>query len=336
VEEKMEGKIQHIDFELMVRCLSLEAGDEEVTRFEKWLDEKPEHRDLYGHYKKLWEEMGRVKTLAGMDLDAEWRKLESRMAEKQTVYRMKKTSPVLIFSRIAVAAVLVLALSFGGIYISRNVGYQTMLTENNTEEVTLPDGSLVTLNTNSSLRYRKRFENNLRALSLEGEAFFEVERDENRTFIVSVDGVEVKVLGTSFNVSAYQGNEDIEVIVSSGQVALTKPGQIPESVILKPGNKGVYSRSDRSLSISRKVDRNYLAWKTRSFVFEDQSLLEVVHILNNVYGSSIVIGTDSLEQARITTSFNDQTLEAILNVLSATLDLEVTNEDGRILLTGEI
>ena len=332
----MKSKNRHIDFKLMVRYLSGEAGAGEAARFEQWLDTASGNRDLFNHYRKLWEEMDRVKDVSGLDMDAEWRKLESRMQEEMTVYRLRRRTPVFVLSRIAAAAVVVLALTLGGIFISRNTGYQTVLTDANTEELVLPDGSLVTLNAHSSLRYLKRFEKDRRALSLEGEAYFEVERDEARPFIIAVDGIQVKVLGTSFNVSAYRGKEDIEVIVSKGQVALTKPGDIPESVILKPGNKGIYNRSDHSLAISRDIDRNYLAWKTRSFVFEDQTLMEVVQILNNVYGSAIVIGTDSLAEARITTSFNNQTLEAILNVLSATLDLEVKDEDGRILLQGEI
>ena len=170
-------------------------------------------------------------------------------------------------------------------------------------------------------------------VSLEGEAFFQVERDVNRPFIIKADGIEVKVLGTSFNIKAYEDTDEIEVTVSSGQVALTKPGDVPESVILKPGNKGVFNRSDHTLAISRDIDRNYLAWKTRSFVFEDQSLVEVVQILNKVYNSSIHVSSDSLKEARITTSFNDQTLDAILNVLSATLDFEVEDDNGKIILT---
>jgi ferric-dicitrate binding protein FerR (iron transport regulator) len=320
----------------MVRYLAGETGGDESARFEQWLEAAPGNRDLFDQYRKLWGEMDRVKSVSGLDLDAEWKKLESSLQEETTVYRLRRTSPVFILSRVAVAAVIVLALSLGGIYMSRNAGYQTVLTENDTRELVLPDGSSATLNAHSSLRYPKRFEKELRALSLEGEAFFEVERDEARPFTIAVDGIEVRVLGTSFNVSAYRGREDIEVIVSTGQVAVTKPGDIPESVILKPGNRGVYNRTDHSLVISRDIDRNYLSWKTRSFIFEDQPLIEVIQILNNVYGSAIVIGTDSLAEARITTSFNNQTLEAILNVLSATLDLEVKDEDGRILLTGEI
>ena len=335
----MKEKNQHIDFALMVRYLSLEAGKEEILAFEKWLDEESVNRDIFQAYSKLWEHVGKVGAVAGLDLDAEWKSLEARMEENVQTH-MIRMNPLkrkrMMVSRYAAAAVVVFALTFGSVYISRNYGTQNMITEDTTQELVLPDGSEVSLNAHSSLQYKKRFSKDLRLVSLEGEAFFQVERDKSRPFIIKADGIEVKVLGTSFNVKAYGDHDEIEVIVSTGQVALTKPGEVPESLILKPGNKGVFNRTDHTLAISRDIDRNYLAWKTRSIVFEDQSLVEVVQILNRVYNSSIVITSDTLKKARITTYFNDQTLDAILNVLSATLDFDMEQDNGKILLKERI
>ena len=335
MEDKMKEKNQHIDLALMARYLSLEAGREEISAFEKWLDERSENRNIFNEYSKLWKQVGKVGDVAGLDLDAEWKRLEEGMEESlQTpVVRMNPMSRRrVMISRYAVAAIVVFALTLGSVYISRNYGYQTWITEDTTRELVLPDGSEVSLNAHSGIQYKKRFNRDLRRVNLEGEAFFQVERDVNRPFIITADGIEVKVLGTSFNVRAYEDNDEIEVVVSTGQVALTKPGKVPESVILKPGNKGVFNRTDHTLAISRDIDRNYLAWKTRSFVFKDQTLVEVVEILNRVYNSSIDVTSDSLKEARITTSFNDQTLDAILNVLSATLDFDMEQNNGKIIL----
>jgi transmembrane sensor len=332
---KMDNRDQNIDFELIARYLSTESSDKEVQEFESWLNANLENQKIFGEYKKLWDQMGKVGSIAGLNLDTEWEKLEARMNESDSVPEIKvgdRYSRSVFIGRIAVAAVIVLALSFSFIFISRNSGSSTIITDNSTEHIILPDGSGVTLNANSSLNHQKRFRKDVREVRLEGEAFFEVERDESKPFIILIDGVQVKVLGTSFNVKAYKDNAQIEVTVSSGQVAFTKPGEIPRSIILKPGNKGVFSRSDHTLTISRDINRNYLAWKTRDFVFEDQTLMEVVHILNSVYNSRIIIASDSLEDARITSSFNEQTLDAILNVLSATLDFDVEKSNGQILL----
>ncbi len=334
----MDSKNRHIDFELLARYLSGEAAGEEKYAFEQWLKEKPENAELFREYSNLWKQMDKVGPVAGIDLETEWRKLETAINKLDAIPVARIHSGRKIKSlavRITVAAVFVLILSLGGIFITRFTGYTSILTDNNTKNVILPDGSRVTLNHYSSLEYKKRFRRDMRKVVLEGEAFFEITRDENRPFLIGTEGVEIRVLGTSFNVNAYKKNSEIEVIVSTGEVALTKSGETPQTIILKPGSKGVFSRSDQSLRISGEIDRNYLAWKTRNFVFEDQPLIEVVRILNRVYGKEIIIASDSLKDARITTTFNDLTLEAILNVLSATLNLNAEEINGRILLTEE-
>ena len=160
-----------------------------------------------------------------------------------------------------------------------------------------------------------------------------MERDPDHPFVIHTREVDIRVLGTSFNVNAYSENEALEVIVSTGEVSVTRHGEVPRTIILKPGSMGVYKKSEETLEITRKIDRNYLAWKTRNFVFEDQTLLDVCRQLGKVYQTEIIIASDSLKDARITTTFKDQSLDAILNVLSATLDLDVRKSNGQIILS---
>lgn len=314
-------------FELITRYLSGEISPDEEQQLNAWLESGEENRKLFGEYKTIWEKMNRVGSVATINLDAEWNRLESRM-------KGKSRSMTFYASRIAVAAMLVMALTFGTLYLSNNVGYRTLATTDFSEEIILPDGSTVTLNNYSSLKYPRKFKEDQRRISLEGEGFFEVNRDPARPFVIKTAEVDIRVLGTSFNVNAYNTNEEVEVIVKTGQVAVTRQGDVPKTIILKPGNKAVYNKKEDTLSLSKKIDRNYLAWKTKNFIFTDQTLSDVTAALNKVYGSEIVIPTDSLKEARITTTFNEQSLEAILNVLSATLDLEVIKNNGQILLTG--
>lgn len=125
---------------------------------------------------------------------------------------------------VKVAAVIVLLLT-GGItlwHLSSSPATEVKLMVKSTDptqraKITLPDGSMVHLNVNSTLTYPEEFEDGLRRVSLEGEAFFEVQRDTDRPFLVSSAGLETKVLGTSFNVNAYKGKEEM-VTVKSGKV----------------------------------------------------------------------------------------------------------------------
>lgn len=331
----METSGKNIDFELIARHLSGETNPEEEQQLNSWLESAMENRRIFEEYKVLWQKLGSVDSIADLDLDAEWKRLESRMEKLEAKFdtgKGRSRSLMFIASRIAVAAVLVLLLGFAGFYIARNVGYRTLATAGLFQEIVLPEGSTVTLNKNSSLEYPRRFKKDQRVVSLEGEGFFEVIGDPEWPFVIKTAEVEIRVLGTSFNVNAYKTNDKIEVIVKTGEVAVIRHGEVPRTIILKPGSKAVYNKTKDNLSLSTMIDKNYLSWKTRSFVFEDRKLMDVVTALNNVYGTEIVIPSDSLKEARITTTFNEQSIEAILNVLSATLDLEVIQNNGQILL----
>ena len=326
---------KNIDFELIARHLSGETGHQEEQELNAWLESAAENRRLFEEYKTLWNKLDRVEDIASLDLDTEWKHLESLIDESRPMAdagREKGRSFLFLTGRLAAAAVIVMALVFGGLYTSRNVGHRTLSTAGVSLDVSLPDGSGVTLNSYSSLKYPKKFKKDQRSVHLEGEAFFEVSGNPEWPFVITTTEVDIRVLGTSFNVNAYESNAEIEVIVKTGQVAVTRHGEVPETVILKPGNKAVYDRSSRDLNLTANTDRNYLAWKTRSFIFEDQTLHEVAAALNKVYGSEIIIPSDSLKEARITTNFHEQSLEAILNILSATLDLQVIDSGKQILL----
>jgi len=332
----MEKKNENIDIELITRHLSGESSVSEDKELKRWLAENPENIKLLDQYTTIWEKLGRVESVAGIDLNAEWNVLESRMAESEKIVSLhagRKRSVSFYIARIAVAAMLAVVLTFTGIYTVNRFGYRTMATMNQPEELVLPDGSTVTLNHFSSLKYPRKFSGEIRSIELDGEGFFEVESDPDNPFVINTRDVDIKVLGTSFNVNAYSENAAVEVIVKTGEVAVTRHGEVPRTIILKPGNKGVYKKTEETLEITQEIDRNYLAWKTKSFVFEDQTLLDVSKQLSKVYHAEIIIDSDSLKDARITTTFNDQSLDAILNVLSATLDLDVRKSNGQIILS---
>lgn len=332
----MEKRSQNIDIDLITRHLSGESNASEEKELKHWLADYPENRRLLNQYRRVWEKLGRIESVAGIDLDAEWNVLESRISESGKVLPMqpeRKKSASFYIGRIAVAAMLAVFLTFSGIYAVNRYGYKTLATMDQPEELVLPDGSTVTMNHFSSLKYPRKFSGDIRRIEMEGEGFFEVESDQDHPFVINTRDVDIKVLGTSFNVNAYSKNAAVEVTVKTGQVAVTKHGEVPSTIILKPGNRGVYKKTEETLEIAREIDKNYLSWKTKSFVFEDQTLLDVSNQLNKVYQAEIIIDSDSLKDSRITTSFEDQSLDAILNVLSATLDLDVRTSNGQIILS---
>lgn len=323
--------------ELIVRYLSGEITHDEIIRLESWMGEKTANRNLFNEYKKVWESLGKVADTAGINVQEEWEKMKRKMRDSGSgnVLRNKSlTKRNFTFYFVRIAAVLLIGLFLGitGFLINRHLGYTSYTTDENTMSAQLPDGSQVTLNTNSSIKIQKKFRTNPRMVDLVGEAYFEVAPDPSSPFIVNADRIEIKVLGTSFNVYAYQKDSKIEVVVNTGQVAVTREGETTERLILKPGNRGTFNKSDQSLIISVNKDLNFLSWKTRQMVFEDKSLEEIIITINKIYHTNILINGDSLKKNRVTASFNDQSLDAILNVLAATLDLKIIENNGDFVL----
>ena len=331
----METNQNHID--LIVKYLSGDITHDEIIKLESWIGERTVNRNLFNEYKKVWENLGKVADIAGIDVQKEWKKLEGKMNFPGSV-RISRHRPAVErnftfwFTRIAAILIIGLFLSITVILINRNARYISCTTETTTMIAQLPDGSQVTLNTGSSLKYQKKFGKDQRMVELTGEAYFEVSPDQSRPFIVNTDKIKIQVLGTSFNVNAYKDNAVIEVVVNTGQVAVTKEGEITERIILKSGNRGIFNKSDQSLKLSIIENPNFLSWKTRQFMFEDRSLEEIILTINRIYNSNILITSDSLKDKRVTASFNNQSLEAILNVLAATLDLDIRENNGEIIL----
>jgi transmembrane sensor len=312
--------------ELISKHLSGEASAEETKQVEAWVALRPENDLHFQKIKKVFE-MGSAfyqkVNSSGLTIDVnhEWNHFVNTVSRKETKVRSITLSGY-ASNWIRIAAAIVLLIASGLVinyFISKN---QVMLfqTSENILTVPLPDGSTVTLNKNSSLTYAPSFGEANRKVTLEGEAFFEVKRNPQKPFIISVNKTEVEVLGTSFNVQGYDGLPVVEVIVATGVVKFSAPGKNKE-VTLRAGEKGVYSMATDLIDSGANEDINFLSWNTQKIVFEETGLRSVVETLNRVYSSNLIIATEISPSCVVTVSFDHQTLEAVLNVLKTTLNL---------------
>ena len=149
----------------------------------------------------------------------------------------------------------------------------------------LNDGTKITLNAGSVLEFPSRFGQSVRRVVLTGEAYFEVKRDEKRPFIVKTDNIEIKVLGTSFNVSSYFDEPGIYTTLVQGSIALIRKGK-PERIIV-PGEQARYDKNNGTLNLF-KVDTNeFTAWKEGLFYFKDLPLEEILRKIARWYDLKI-------------------------------------------------
>nr|WP_262899652.1 FecR family protein [Chryseosolibacter histidini] len=204
-------------------------------------------------------------------------------------------------------------------------------TNQKSEADTLPDGSGVYLNKETQLAYTFDKKKKAHVVKLKGEAYFNIQHNDDKTFIIDVDGVMIKDIGTSFNVKAYPESNTVEVVVEEGEVMFYT--EKDSGLYLRAGGKGVYNKVSKTFTVEQ-ADPNVTAYKTRFFIFSDTDLATVVNELNEVYNKKIVVGSH-LEQCRLTVSFNNETIEEIANVIAETLGLTTKISGNDIVLEGK-
>ena len=202
------------------------------------------------------------------------------------------------------------------------------------KNIVLPDGSTVVLNANSSLRYAPDWQAHTdRCVWLEGEAYFSVmHTPDNQRFLVQTDDVTVEVLGTEFNVS--QRREDIQVVLSSGQVKLSIPHQRDTTkVLMQPGDLVSYSSGNQKITQQTVSPERHTAWKDQKLWLDNTSLAEIALFLEDYYGLQVTV-SDSLKDLRLsaTTEFTTKDEAVILNAIAEIYGIEVQREGQHLTL----
>lgn len=193
--------------------------------------------------------------------------------------------------------------------------------------ITLPDGTIVHLNSESKLTYTPDFNGKLREVTLEGEGFFEVTPNKEKPFIVKTSVFDVEVLGTSFNVSVYNDENIVETALIEGKVKLTMNKCPSKPVYLTPSQKFVYSRNDRKGSISIMEEDSELAWKQGILAFNAVPLTEVFRRIERWYGVTIHYDRDTIVNDKFTGQFKMISIQEMMNILRMHYNLKFKIED---------
>ncbi|MCH7400711.1 FecR family protein [Belliella kenyensis] len=197
-------------------------------------------------------------------------------------------------------------------------------------KIHLPDGSTVYLNSESKITYSEDFITN-RYINLEGEAFFNVAKDENNPFAVASNGIVTTALGTSFNISTFHKDEKVTVTLLTGMVKLNLEDK-DDYLILNPGEESVLSKNMSSVD-KKIVDANQrILWMDGVLRFEETSLDEMVTLLERWYGVQISIKGKQKDVLASGTFENNETLKNVLQVLSASIGFEYKLKEKEVLI----
>lgn len=222
-----------------------------------------------------------------------------------------------------VAAVLIPFIVLAGLFVQvnnrvdlfGNSGYEEIyVAKGERLQMMFQDGTRVYINSDTRLKYPKKFALSSREVYLEGEVYFVVSKNPHRPFIVNLNGPAVHVLGTSFDVQAYPENKDITVWLDEGHVNLTLASN--KKYPLQPGEKLVYNRESDRCIISRSTDTHLSSlWKKNVIAFKDAPLAEVIKVLNRWYNVNFKIENQDAWNVYFTLTSENTLLEKVLQDL---------------------
>ncbi len=244
--------------------------------------------------------------------------------------RTRKERFVMMFRKLArVAAILLiplLSMLSGYLYfnpVDRNDSTGNLVVRVDKGEksgVTLPDGTQVKLNAESRLSYTHDFGRELRQVNLEGEAYFEVTRNENKPFVVHTKYLNIEVLGTSFNVYSYECENVMEMALISGQIKLQTCSDPSRVVYLKPNEKALFNKESGVITVEKTDNRFETAWLRGDLVFRSAKLSDVLTKLERRYGVNIHLKDSSLVDDLFTGYFDSEYIVEVMDLLEKHYD----------------
>jgi ferric-dicitrate binding protein FerR (iron transport regulator) len=318
---------QNID-DLIIAYFSEGLDEQSILKLREWVDESDVHRDEFLRQQEIW--FSSVSAKDAHEYDVE----NAKKIFKDRVSQAKKASGISQkhkrgYSRIwkfAIAAAIACVIAFmsywrgeedvksnfADIVVEAPLGAKTKLY--------LPDGTLVWLNAGSKMSYSQGFGVDDRAVSIDGEGYFEVAKNESLPFTVKSSALKVKVLGTKFNFRDYSDDAQATVSLLEGKVALENLVNYGARLTLSPDQKACLDKKTGKLFLKSSPALNSDSWTNDVIFLDEEPLPEIIRILERSYNTKIVISNDKLKDLRFYGYFlsTDQSLEEVLHALSST------------------
>lgn len=315
---------EDIPYDKIVKQIQKKASVEETEDLKVWLQQDENHKALYKKILKTWKIQKALHYKVNQD--KAWIKLEDQLSLKsKSTLKVSYLRPIF---QIAAVLILIIGLSFLfqdriNVWTENNL---TLLAVNEQRTLILADGTEVFLNQNSELIYPEQFDEDVRKVRLKGEAFFKVKPNPNKPFYIETENSKTKVLGTSFNLRAYEHELLNKLTVTTGKVSFSSIDQQQE-VILTPNQAGLLLVEKNELQKQAFIDPNYKAWLDKRFVFDNKSLEQVITTLNSAYSINIKIQDKHLPKEHLSTKFSALSVKEVLDLLVETIGFDYKTDD---------
>jgi ferric-dicitrate binding protein FerR (iron transport regulator) len=301
--------------------------------------------ETFRELKRTWDLSGTAYSFRNSDTEKAWSGIQSKLKTETKVILIRRFN----FLRYAAIFIGLLALASITMLLIRNPknlqeqlvaegpkmkSVQTVSQPVTYTTIVLPDGSTVKLNANSTLSYPEKFADNERRVTLSGEAYFEVIHNAAHPFVVETNKLKIEDLGTSFNISAYPGRDQVVVNVTTGSVRLSDMNH-KELTVLVAGRSGKFLPGKDEVLISDELSSNCLSWITKELSFRRTPLSTVFEELENIYHVPIEIADPKIANIPYTANFDKFQLEDIVNIIAKTHHLSVNKQADRFVFTSK-
>ena len=326
------------------------ATDEEGERWQKWIENDPARKKVVEKAKTLHRNIA-FRSGEHPEMEAELEKLVHRLKEEEKSSKPKIFQITRRTYYSSVAAVIVFLIAVMGVigYVNpgiysdntvkttQNQFVTNTTTDGQKKELTLSDGSKITLNANSRIKYPADYYGGDLDIWLEGEAFFDIvnhKGSNERTLTVHVTEGSIKVLGTKFNVNTYE--DATEVVLVEGSVSVEKKNSEKQTVankVLKPGEMSRIPQVGQDITVSKVRSELFTSWTKDKLIFENTPFKNVIRRVEHLYDVRFELGNQELGQTPISGSLPNNNLEVFLNALENLMDQPVIKE-GSVIRVG--
>ena len=334
---------------LLSKLKSVEASPEEQLELSQYLSEHPADIELLKMVDIFWNIPFRTKTGSDADgTDEAWSKFQKRILQEAV---QGSPAPVGVIgirriTKFLMKASAVFLIIFTGYYLwkefnlSKPAQKNTVSTKNGSRsKIDMPDGTQIWLNGGTRIEYDENYGKQNREITLNGEAYFDVVHNERSPFIIHTKKLNIKVLGTVFNVKAYPEDSMTEASLVKGRIEVTFPDRPQEKLILKPSEKIAvannpfeYSKNSTGVKEKRKSTNPEIVFSALNYQVRDSTIVETAWVKNKLifrskkfdelsremerwYGITIQVQDSAILNERFTGTFNNESLDKALDAL---------------------
>ncbi len=319
--------------DLVIQYLSGDCSPEDTEMLINWIQSGDENFRYFIEVKELWEASDNEEIAADFDIENSWKLFKKRLEiienKKVKVRRLTTTMSIVRYVASIAATLLISFFLWNNFAPEKENIIQMVASGDNSEDLLLPDGSLVKLNYNSTIYFPETFDDDIRKVRVEGEVYFDVRPNPEKPFVVDCGDVNVEVKGTSFDIQKNTDKNETIVIVTEGMVKVWEKDNEDHYIFIEKGGSFRFDGKLKNFEIY-KADRNFLSWKTHFLQFENAPLDTVLETLEDHFRVEIFTHSEVDLKLPLSTQFDGNTLEETLDVIAMIFDLEYSIDNNEV------